>query len=264
MTGRAAVRQRSSPLARKLALERGIALSAVTGSGPAGRIRARDLEQRRDFEVVSMQGRRTIAARLTEAWQAPAFQLSIRIDVTRLLAERDSTAAGSIRPTLTDLLLTAVARALVEHPELNATFDGEELRRYRDVQLGLAVAGARGLVVPVIRSANRLSLPDLVAERVRLVEAARGGTTAARDLEGGTFTVSNLGMYGIRTFTAVLNPPQVAILAVGAVHEELQLHDGAPVAVPMLELTLTCDHRALDGDTAARFLQTLQAQVARR
>ena len=158
-------------------------------------------------------------------------------------------------------LAPALAAALVRHPAVNATFTGDEIQRHPAAHVGIAVAAPQGLVVPVIRGAERLSVGEIAAARADLVQRARDGKLTLQDLEGGTFTISNLGMYGIDRFTAVLNPPQVAILAVGAAVERPVVSGGEVTVAPMLALTLTCDHRAIDGAEGAEFLQTLQALV---
>jgi pyruvate dehydrogenase E2 component (dihydrolipoamide acetyltransferase) len=244
----------ASPLARRLAREQGIDLAAVSGSGPDGRILARDLA-RPEEPVLRTRVSNTAAARMVEAWAVPAFQLSADADASALRALQRRGEARKL--TITDLLVRLTAGALARHPVVNAHFlDGETCLR-REINVGLAVDGARGLVVPVLRGVDRSSLAEIADERARVVTQARTGSISARDLEDGTFTISNLGMFRVDRFTAILNPPEVAILAVGRINDVLSLVDGAVVAVPRLELTLTCDHRALDGVTAAAFLQTV-------
>ena len=160
--------------------------------------------------------------------------------------------------TVTDVLTKLAAIALLRHREVNAHFADDELRIFPNAHVGLAVATERGLVVPVIREAERKSLVELAIERGPLVERARDAKLTQEDLEGGTFTISNLGMYGVEIFTAVLNPPQAAILAVGAIEEKPVVEEGELVVRPLMAMTLTCDHRAVDGAKASEFLRELK------
>jgi pyruvate dehydrogenase E2 component (dihydrolipoamide acetyltransferase) len=209
--------------------------------------------------------RRTIARRLTEAWTAPAFQLTASVDMTQATARRAeieaSLPAGEIAPTLNDLLIQHVAGALLETGALNATFHSDEIHVNDRVHMGIAVATPKGLVVPVLRDVDQLTLAEISRRRAELVNRARERQLTAEDLEGGTFTISNLGMFGIDQFNAVLNPPQVAILAAGAVRETPVIVDGNCAALPTMQLTLTCDHRATDGAEAAIFLRTLRQRI---
>jgi pyruvate dehydrogenase E2 component (dihydrolipoamide acetyltransferase) len=172
-----------------------------------------------------------------------------------------ATPEGDVRPTVNDLLVKLAAVALVRHPAVNAVFAGDAIHRHPSAHVGIAVAAPHGLVVPVIAGADRLSVREIARARADLVARARDNKLKLDDLQGGTFTISNLGMFGIEQFTAVLNPPQVAILAVGAVKEEAVVVDGAVGVAPLVRLTLTCDHRAIDGADGATFLQTLVALV---
>jgi pyruvate dehydrogenase E2 component (dihydrolipoamide acetyltransferase) len=262
-------RLKASPLARRIARERGIDLRSLTGTGPEGRIVAEDVERATaapahapaaaaplEAEVVKLTSlRRTIARRLTEAWEAPAFQISMSADMTRALALRERVKEEGV--TVTDLLVKLAAIALLRHREVNAHFAGDELRIFPSAHVGLAVATERGLVVPVLREAERKPLIELAVERAQLVGRAREGKLTKEDLEGGTFTISNLGMFGVEQFIAVLNPPQAAILAVGAIEQRPVLEKEEFVARPLMSLTLTCDHRAVDGAKAAEFLREL-------
>src|SRR5262249_4858874 len=207
--------------------------------------------------------RRTIARRLTEAQQIPVFQLAIDIDMSRAAELRERLLArvpeGGTKPTLTDVVTKACAAALIRHRSLNAQFSGDAIRRFPSADIGLAVAAPDGLVVPVLRGCERLTMEELVRARADAVARARSRQLTREDLEGGTFTISNLGMFGVDQFVAVLNPPQVAILAVGSVNERPVARDGAVVVRPTLTGTLTCDHRAVDGAPAAEFLEDLKA-----
>jgi pyruvate dehydrogenase E2 component (dihydrolipoamide acetyltransferase) len=267
-------RLKASPLARRIARERGIDLRSLTGTGPEGRIVAEDVERATaapahapaaaaplEAEVVKLTSlRRTIARRLTEAWEAPAFQISMSADMTRALALRERVKEEGV--TVTDLLVKLAAIALLRHREVNAHFAGDELRIFPSAHVGLAVATERGLVVPVLREAERKPLIELAVERAQLVGRAREGKLTKEDLEGGTFTISNLGMFGVEQFIAVLNPPQAAILAVGAIEQRPVLEKEEFVARPLMSLTLTCDHRAVDGAKAAEFLRELKTLLA--
>jgi pyruvate dehydrogenase E2 component (dihydrolipoamide acetyltransferase) len=272
---------KASPLARRIARERGVDLAALTGTGPEGRIIAEDVEKAAaapapavatrpaiaaEIEVVELTStRKTIARRLSEAWQAPAFQLGVAADMTEVLALREQLVerleGEDVKPTVNDVITRLVAVALVRHTALNALFTGDVIERYPTAHVGLAVAAPNGLVVPVVRSAERLSIQEIAGVRSDLVGRAREGKLTLPDLEGGTFTISNLGMYGVERFVAVLNPPQVAILAVGAAKETPVVVDGELAIAPMTELTLTCDHRAVDGAEGAAFLRTLVALI---
>ena len=219
-----------------------------------------------EVEVVQLTSvRKTIARRLTEAWAAPVFQLGVTADMSEALALREKLverlADGDVKPTVNDVLVKLAAVALTRHHPVNATFTGEEIQRHPSANVGIAVAAPQGLVVPVIREAERLTVQEIARARADLVSRARDNKLKLPDLEGGTFTISNLGMFGVETFTAVLNPPQVAILAVGAVKDEAVVRDGELDVAPIVRMTLTCDHRAIDGADGAQFLQTLVALV---
>ena len=274
-------RVKASPLARRLARERGIELETLRGTGPEGRIVAEDVERAEaggpsapaaapapvatgEVERVPLSNvRKTIARRLTEAWQIPVFQLQASADMTRVnalvarLRERDP----DVRITVTDVLTKLCAQALMRHREVNAEFTEDAILLHPTANVGLAVAAPQGLVVPVIRGAERLSLTEIAGVRAGLVGRAREAKLRAEDLEAGTFTISNLGMYAVESFTAVLNPPQAAIVAVGATEERVVPIGGETAVRPMVTLTCTFDHRAVDGAPAAAFLQTLKESL---
>jgi pyruvate dehydrogenase E2 component (dihydrolipoamide acetyltransferase) len=199
---------------------------------------------------------------MTEAWEAPAFQIAVTADMTAAIRLREALVAraaeGETRPTYSDILTKVCAVALMRHRAVNALFAGEEIHLQPTANVGMAVAVENGLLVPVLRSCETKTIPQLAAERADIVARTRAGTLRQEDLEGGTFTISNLGMYGVDRFVAVLNPPQAAILAVGAIEERAVVLDGELVARPVMELTLTCDHRSVDGATAAEFLRTVK------
>jgi pyruvate dehydrogenase E2 component (dihydrolipoamide acetyltransferase) len=269
-------RVKASPLARRIARERGIELSAIRGTGPEGRIVAEDVERAEraparaaaaapagEVESVPLTGmRKTIARRMTEAWEAPAFQIGMTADMTAAIRLREKLvermSEGDAKPTYSDILAKVCAVALMRHRAVNALFAGDEIQIHPTANVGFAVAVPNGLVVPVLRSAETKTIQQLAAERVEVVARIRDGKLRQEDLEGGTFTISNLGMYGVQRFVAVLNPPQAAILAVGAIEERAVVEDGELVARPVMELTLTCDHRSVDGATASDFLRTVK------
>ena len=267
-------RIKASPLARRIARERGIDLSAVAGTGPDGRVVAEDVERAaatgtitpaaaptpvpQDVEIEQLSSmRKTIARRLTEAWQAPVFQLGITVDMDRALELRQRLVdlqGDGAKPTISDLITKVCAAALMRHRAVNALYKGDAIELHPTANIGIAVAIPNGLVVPVIQGCERKTIAEIAAARADVVERARAGKLQQVDLDGGTFTISNLGMFGIERFIAVLNPPQAAILAVGSTEEKPVVVDGEVVVRQRMELTLTCDHRAIDGATGARFL----------
>jgi pyruvate dehydrogenase E2 component (dihydrolipoamide acetyltransferase) len=273
-------RVKASPLARRIAKERGVDLAQLRGTGPEGRIVAEDVEragvspQRApaappsaapgEVEVVKLnQMRKTIARRMTEAWEAPAFQISMSADMTASIRLREAllerVEEGGVRPTYSDILTKVVALALMRHRDMNAHFAGDEVHLFPTANIGIAVAIPHGLVVPVIPSCETRSIPEIAAARADIVGRTREGKLRAEDLENGTFTISNLGMYGVERFTAVLNPPQAGILAVGAIEEHPVVVDGDLEIQPRMDLTLTVDHRSVDGATASEFLRTVKS-----
>jgi len=280
----AGARVKASPLARRIARERGIELGSLKGTGPEGRVVAEDVERAAagapsvptapvggqtpavagTVERVPLTSvRRTIARRLTEAWQAPAFQIAMSADMTRAKQLHDRLAQqakeGEPRATVTDILTKACAAALIRHRPVNALWAEDAIELHPSANVGIAVAIEAGLVVPVIHQAERKTIAELAAARTDIVTRARENKLRQQDLDGGTFTISNLGMYGVEQFVAVLNPPQAAILAVGAIEPKAVPTDSGFEARPLMTLTLTCDHRALDGATAADFLRTVKA-----
>jgi pyruvate dehydrogenase E2 component (dihydrolipoamide acetyltransferase) len=274
---RADGRVKASPLARRIARERGLDLAAIAGTGPEGRIVAEDVERAaeapepapapgpaaKEVEVVPLTSvRRTIARRLTEAWQAPVFQLTSSADMARSLELRErlvERAGEEVKPTISDLLTKLCALGLMRNRALNAHYVRDAIERHPSANVGIAVAAPQGLVVPVIRGCEAKSILEIAEVRAEVVGRARNNKLQRSDLEGGTFTISNLGMFGVEQFIAVLNPPQVAILAVGAIVERPVVEEGETVIRPMMTLTLTCDHRAVDGADGARFLADVKA-----
>jgi pyruvate dehydrogenase E2 component (dihydrolipoamide acetyltransferase) len=272
---RADGRVKASPLARRIARERGIDLSSLRGTGPEGRIVAEDVERAAtapavvsvaertgDAERVPLTSlRKTIARRMTEAWQAPAFQISMSADMTRAVELRSrlvERAKDGVKPSYNDILIKVCAAALMRHREVNARFAGDAVELLPSADVGIAVAVPNGLIVPVLRAAEVKPIEQIAAESRELVTRTREGKLRQEDLEGGSFTISNLGMYGVEQFTAVLNPPQAAILAVGALEDRAVVESGDVTVRPMMTMTLSCDHRSLDGATASEFLRTVK------
>jgi pyruvate dehydrogenase E2 component (dihydrolipoamide acetyltransferase) len=272
---RAEGRVKASPLARRIARERGIELASLTGTGPEGRIVAEDVERAAtapavvavadrtgDVERVPLTSlRKTIARRMTEAWQAPAFQISMSADMTRAVELRErllERAGDGVRPSYNDILIKVCAAALMRHRDVNARFADDAIELLPSADVGIAVAVPNGLIVPVVRACEVKSIEQIAVESRELVARTREGKLRQEDLEGGSFTISNLGMYGVEQFIAVLNPPQAAILAVGAMEERVVVREGELEIRPLMNLTLTCDHRSLDGATAAQFLRTVK------
>jgi len=278
----------ASPKARRLAAERGIDLRALKGSGPGGAVLTLDVPaaapsttgpfttQPLTTEPLTTQPLtlpspqrgegggvgtvwRIMAERMTASWtSAPHFYLVREVNVTRLVAwlatARKQTGA---HVTYTDLLVKLVAATLVQHPRVNVSWKEGTLERHADVNVGLAVALEDGLVVPVLHRADTLGLAELVTRREDLVARAQAGKLRPADIQGGVFTISNLGMYGVDAFSAIVNPPQAAILAVGRITDRVVPVDGQPAVQPTMVLTLSCDHRALDGARGAQFLGAL-------
>jgi pyruvate dehydrogenase E2 component (dihydrolipoyllysine-residue acetyltransferase) len=267
-------RIKASPLARRLARERGVDLASLRGSGPEGRIVAEDVQRTQETPALvaapAATGgvlsqpltsiRKTIARRLTEAWTVPAFMLTVSADMTRAneLVARRRELEPVVRVTVTDLLTRVCAQALVRHPGMNVQYTEDALLSFPNANVGIAVAAPQGLVVPVVHNAEQLTLTQIAQARADLVGRARDAKLRAEDIEGGTFTISNLGMFDVDQFVAVLNPPQASILAVGATREHVVPVDGELHVLPLMTMTLTCDHRAVDGATGAEFLKTIK------
>jgi pyruvate dehydrogenase E2 component (dihydrolipoamide acetyltransferase) len=266
-------RLKASPLARRLAREKGIDLASLRGTGPEGRIVAKDVEGARAASAPAPSGevesvpltniRKTIARRLTAAWQAPVFQLTVSADMTRAneLVARARELNPDVRITVTDLLAKVCAQALMRHRDVNVQYAEDALLRFPTANVGIAVAAPQGLVVPVLRGVERLSLAEVAGVRADAVGRARENKLTTQDFEDGTFTISNLGMFGIEQFVAVLNPPQAAILAVGATVDTPVARNGQVEIRPIMSMTLTVDHRAVDGAEGADFLRTVKTFV---
>jgi pyruvate dehydrogenase E2 component (dihydrolipoamide acetyltransferase) len=268
---------RSSPMARKVARELGVDLANVVGTGPNGRITKEDVESAarapaptataqpaRADQVVPVRGmRKTIATRMHESLQSMA-QLTMDMDVVmddavklrgQLIEEWED---EGIRPSYTDLVIRAAAKALEVHPLMNSRFDESEMTLLGEVNVGMAVALDEGLIVPVIRNANILSMKALARESTRLAGATRDGNLTPDDLQGGTFTVSALGMFGVDSFTPIINSPQVGILGINRLRDDVAWEGAVPVKRQAMRLSLTWDHRAVDGAPAAQFLSAVR------
>ena len=266
---RAIPERRVTPLAARVAADKGIDLNQVQGTGPRGMIRKSDLPvaaavQQPEGELLELSSaHKVMAERMAASFSAaPHFYLVTEADASALVTLRQKLlprieATQGIRLTYTDLLAFFLAKVLVEQPMLNAAWTDGQIRLNPKVNLGIAVDSPRGLIVPVIQSAGNLSLGEIAQARSELTEKARAGLISLDDLAGGTFTLSNLGAFRVETFNAVLNPPQAAILSVGRIHDKVVPHEGQPAIRPVIGLSLTCDHRVLDGATGARFLTQL-------
>lgn len=271
-------RVKSSPLAKTIAAKSGIDLTSVTGTGDGGRIVKRDVENfvashdsapvkanapatpAQYGDVPLSQMRKTIARRLVESkFSAPHFYLTMKINMDKtaearkLINEQPET-----RISFNDFVIKACAAALRHHPAINSSWLGDKIRVNKDINIGVAVAVEEGLLVPVLFAADRMGLKEINAQVASLADKARNKKIQPQEMQGNTFTVSNLGMFGIDEFTGIINPPDAAILAVGAISEEIALVDGKVTAVKVMKVTLSCDHRVIDGATGAKFLQTLQ------
>lgn len=260
------VRERvlASPAAKRLAREHSIELTMVKGSGPEGRIDEADvkryLEERtalapRVREVVPLTGiRKTTAERLSlSARTAPHSTVTMEVDMSNTAKLREET-----QLSYTDILVKAVAQALEEHRIVNSTLEHEKIKIYEDINIGVAVATEKGLVVPVIHTANKKPLPQIASALKELVEKAREGKLTKEDVTGGTFTITNLGMYGVEVFIPIINPPEAAILGVGRIIEKPVVTNKEVKIKPIMYLSLSYDHRIVDGAPAAKFLQKVK------
>jgi pyruvate dehydrogenase E2 component (dihydrolipoamide acetyltransferase) len=280
-------RTRSSPLARRMASERGLDIGAVQGSGPGGRIIKRDIEAvaaagagagaprtqhpaprtatgADHVDVALTQIRKTIAKRLSESiGPIPTFYLTAEFDLTRAVEMREAMLemGEEFKVSINDILLKAVATALAQHPEVNAHWLGDRIRQFNRVHLGMAVATDDGLIVPVIFDADRKRLSEISAEARQLAKLARERKLKPEQYTGSTFSLSNLGMMQIDQFTAIINPPEVGILAVGTAEDQPIVVDGELRSRKRVRVTMSCDHRAVDGAVGARFLLTLRRMI---
>jgi pyruvate dehydrogenase E2 component (dihydrolipoamide acetyltransferase) len=284
-------RVKASPLARRIAAERGVDLGAVAGSGPEGRIVARDLERTAVIppsppitrapsvtvplprgpaappytDVPLSQIRKTIAKRLSQSiGPIPTFYLTSEVDMDRVWEAREALRAAGreeVKVSFNDIIIKAVAMALRQHPACNAWWQDDHIRYWNEIHVSMAVAVDEGLITPVIRYADLKTLRDIAAESHELASRARERRLRPEEYTGGTFSVSNLGMLDIDEFTAVINPPEAGILAVGRIAERPVAHDGAITVRRRMRLTMSCDHRVIDGATGAQFLKTLKGML---
>ncbi|MEX2161949.1 MAG: 2-oxo acid dehydrogenase subunit E2 [Anaerolineales bacterium] len=267
------VRVLSSPKAKRLAKELGLDLATISGTGPFGAVLAIDLPLPASSkaaapvaalpegysEVALSTLWRVMAEHVTQSWkEVPHFYLVREVDASALMAAHDKfQGKGGAKVTFTDMLVKLVALALQQHPNVNATWVNQTVVLIKDINVGLAVGVPDGLVVPVIPKANELSIPEIAQRRTEIVERASNKSLKPQDIQGGTFSLSNLGMHNIDGFNAIVNAPQAAILAVGRIVERVVAVDGKPAVRPMLAMTLSCDHRVVDGLRGAQFLDTL-------
>jgi pyruvate dehydrogenase E2 component (dihydrolipoyllysine-residue acetyltransferase) len=267
----------ASPAARRIAREKGVDLSTLRGTGPHGAILAEDVARSAAREAPASGGpakiketvqltpmRRIVGERMAKSKQsAPHFYLNMDADMTEITRRRNKSKENgeAIVPSINDYILSAAARALSQYPSLNAAFTERGVELYAEINLGVAVALEDGLVVPVIRNADRLSLIELAKQSRELAEKAQKKKLFPLDYEGGTFTVSNLGMFGVDNFVAIINPPQCAILAVGQVASRVVAHGEGIAVRSMMTMSLSADHRVVDGAMAARFLQEVKGQL---
>jgi pyruvate dehydrogenase E2 component (dihydrolipoamide acetyltransferase) len=281
-------RARTSPLARRLARETGLDLQNVRGTGPGGRIIKRDIEaavaaggaaqpvaapraaaaapaREGDFNDVPLtQMRKTIARRLSESLgPIPTFYLTAEFDMDRVAEMRTAMVemGDEFKVSVNDIVMKAVATALALHPEVNAHWLGDRIRYFNRVHLGMAVAVEDGLITPVVFDADRKRMSEISREARELAKRARDRRLKPEEYTGATFSVSNLGMFGIEHFTAIINPPETGILAIGAVEQRPVYVDGELVGRQRMRVTMSCDHRVIDGATGARFLQTLRRML---
>jgi pyruvate dehydrogenase E2 component (dihydrolipoamide acetyltransferase) len=263
----------SSPAARRIAGERGVDLATVRGTGPEGAIVAEDVlragpphaaaggpaRTKQTVQLTPM--RRIVGERMAQSKQAaPHFYLSMDVDMTGIVRGRNALKEKkeAAVPSINDYILAACARALKDFPSVNASFSSEGVEQYADINIGMAVALEEGLVVPVIRNADRLSLAELARQTRELAEKAQNKKLFPLDYEGGTFTVSNLGMFGVDNFIAIINPPQCAILAVGQIAPRVVAHGEGIAVRSLMTMTLSADHRVVDGAIGARFLREVK------
>ena len=273
--------QRVSPVARRLAEKLGVDIAKVQGTGRNGRISKEDVEAHAakmgsapaaatgasgaasgnaQTRLKMSATRSVIARRLLESKQSiPHYRLAVEIDAGALLArKRELAAQGGTRVTLNDLIVRACGLALVRHPAVNATLEGDEIVRHAHADIAVAVATDDGLITPIVRSADTKTLTEIAKDTTALAERARRSALTREEITGGSFTISNLGMYKLERFDAIINPPQVAILAVGGAADKVVARNGAPVVTQTMVLSLSADHRVVDGAVGAAFLATLR------
>lgn len=276
-------RVKASPLAKKMASDKGIDIKSISGTGDGGRIIKRDIEKavesgvqraavapsidiesRADQILPISQMRKVIAKRLGESkFTSPHFYITAEIDMDRAIDARESLNAGEEeeRISFNDIIIKAVAMALRHHPFVNSSWEGDKIIQHGDINIGVAVAVDEGLLVPVIRQADYKSLSQIKSEIVELAGKARNKKLTPEEMQGNTFTISNLGMFGVDEFTAIINPPDACILAVGTINTKPVVRDGQIVIGNTMKITLSCDHRIVDGAVGAQFMKTLRSYL---
>jgi pyruvate dehydrogenase E2 component (dihydrolipoamide acetyltransferase) len=270
---------KASPLARKLAREKGIDLSRIKGTGPGGRIvkedilraaqemAAEEIKEVEKQEIIPSRVERIMGERMQlSKREIPHFYLTMEVNFSEAMKLRNDLLEElekekGVHLSYTDLLIKACARALHKFPRINSYFKEGKIISFSRVNLGLAVAREKGLVVPVIKDAHQKSLFEIARERAELVKKATEDRLSLEEIEGGTFTLSNLGMMGIKNFIAIINPPQVCLLATGEIRERPVVVEGKILVAPVVELTLSCDHRAVDGYLGSKFLQEVKKNL---
>ncbi|MCX6008848.1 MAG: dihydrolipoamide acetyltransferase family protein [Chloroflexi bacterium] len=276
---------KASPLAKRIAREHNIDITSIRGTGPSGRIVREDVLRameeskvavarptREEVELAEEQVaslssmRKVIARRMTESFQSPHFYLTVEVETQELMKTNKQLVPLienkiGIRSTITDLLIKMVAKALEDNPSMNCAYFDGSVKLFKRIDIGLVTSVEGGLVVPVIRQANRKSLTEIARARAELVQKARERKLSMAEMKGSTFTLSNLGMYGIDQFSAILQPPEAAILAVGRIADKAVVRDGQIVIRPMMTMTLSIDHRVLDGTIGAQFLKSLKDYI---
>lgn len=274
LSGLVSDRQAASPAAKRIAREQSVDITALRGSGPGGAVLARDLAAPSSLASgsttangattpLSAMGRITAARMSASKQTAPHFYLSMDINMTAAMAQRQEWRAAGLAelPSINDFIIFGCAQALRSHALMNAQFHKQAIARFDDIHIGFAVALDEGLVVPVVRHADRLSLQELASQSRALIDKAQNKKLTPLDYEGGTFTISNLGMLGVDSFTAIINPPQCAILAVGRVAPRVVAEDDGMAIRQMMTVTLSADHRVADGAIGARFLQSIKSYL---
>ncbi|MCU0421057.1 MAG: 2-oxo acid dehydrogenase subunit E2, partial [Cyclobacteriaceae bacterium] len=281
-------RIKASPLAKKMAKDKGLDLTKISGTGDQGRITRKDVENykpateskadagkataaapvvlpavvgQESFEEINVsQMRKTIAKRLSESmYTAPHFYLTMEINMDKAVEARKSmNDVSPVKISFNDMVIKAVAAALRQHPDVNVSWLGDKIRKNHHIHIGVAVAVKDGLLVPVVRFADNKSLSHIAAEVKDLAQKAHDKKLQPKDWEGSTFSISNLGMFGIEEFTAIINPPDACILAVGGIKETAVVKNGQLVPGNVMKVTLSCDHRAVDGAVGSAFLKTLK------
>ena len=280
-------RIKASPVARRLAEQMGVDISQIAGSGPGGRVVKRDIEAAKDSQsappsrpaaptwapdeteyedLQTSQMRKTIAKRLiTSIGPVPTFYLTVDVDMARAMEARKSINSmlenEGVKVSINDIVLKAVAGALRQHPNCNAQWHDGFIRRFRAVHIGVAVAVEDGLITPVVKHAHLKGITQIGSEVKELAGRARDKKLMPEEYTGATFSVSNLGMFGIHEFTAIINPPEAGILAVGGIEQTPVVEDGEVVVRPRMRITMSCDHRVIDGAQGSRFLQTLKGML---